>query len=382
MKTLRILGIRGLPAAHGGFETFAEHLALYLRDRGWRVIVYCQEQGATSIQHDTWQGIERVNVAVPGNGALSTMHFDWRSTKDASRYGDVCLTLGYNTAIFNTLLRLKGAPNLINMDGIEWRRAKWSRLPKAWFWLNDWIGCWVGNHLIADNPGIQSHLMSRVRDEKITMIPYGAVEVTSAPADKVHALGLHPQRYLTVIARPEPENSLLEIVSAFSRKPRGHQLAVLGKYVPEDPYHRAVMAAASDEVRFLGAIYDASTVQALRYHSVAYIHGHQVGGTNPSLVEAMGAGNAIIAHNNAFNRWVAGEQARYFLSVDDLADQLDDVLAHGNQLTAMQDASRSRFREALTWPIVLQAYERLLERFLPTVQMDNTDTAKRSTSPR
>lgn len=370
MKTLRILGIRGLPAAHGGFETFAEHLALYLRDRGWRVIVYCQEQGSTSIQHDTWQGIKRVKVAVPGDGALSTMHFDWRSTADAARHDDVCLTLGYNTAVFNALLRIKGVPNLINMDGIEWRRAKWSRLPKAWFWLNDWLGCWVANHLIADNPAIRYHLMSRVRDDKITMIPYGAAEVLSAPPDKVHALGLHPHRYLTVIARPEPENSLLEIVSAFSRKPRGHQLAVLGKYTPEDPYHRAVMAAASDEVHFLGAIYDASTVQALRYHSVAYIHGHQVGGTNPSLVEAMGAGNAILAHNNPFNRWVAGEQARYFSSVDDLADQLDEVLAHGNQLTTMQAASRSRFREELTWPIVLQAYERLLERFLPIAQLE------------
>lgn len=365
MKTLRILGIRGVPAAHGGFETFAEHLALYLRDRGWRVIVYCQEQGAMSVHHDTWQEIERVRIAVPGSGALSTIRFDWLSTRDAARHGDVCLTLGYNTALFNTLLRCKGVPNLINMDGIEWRRAKWSRLPKTWFWLNDWIGCWVGHHLIADNPAIRSHLMTRVREDKITMIPYGATEVQSAPSEPVRALGLQAQRYLTVIARPEPENSLLEIVSAFSRKRRGHQLAVLGKYSQDDPYQRAVMAAASDEVVFLGAIYEANIVQALRYHSTAYIHGHQVGGTNPSLVEAMGAGNAVIAHDNPFNRWVAGEQACYFASADDLSDRLDELLATPERLATMQAHSRARFREALTWPIVLQAYERLLERFLP-----------------
>lgn len=365
MKTLRILGIRGVPAAHGGFETFAEHLALYLRDQGWRVIVYCQEQGTSSVHHDTWQGIERVRISVPGSGALSTIRFDWQSTRDAARHGDVCLTLGYNTAVFNTLLRCKGIPNLINMDGIEWRRAKWSRLPKAWFWLNDWIGCWVGHHLIADNPAIRSHLMTRVHADKITMIPYGATEVQGAPTESVQALGLQPQRYLTVIARPEPENSLLEIVTAFSRKRRGLQLAVLGKYAQDDPYQRAVMAAASDEVVFLGAIYEADIVQALRYHSMAYIHGHQVGGTNPSLVEAMGAGNAVIAHDNPFNRWVAGDHASYFTTAEVLANRLDELLASTERLASMQAHSRARFHEALTWPIVLQAYERLLERFLP-----------------
>lgn len=380
MKTLRILGIRGLPAAHGGFETFAEHLALHLRDQGWRVIVYCQELGAVAVQHDTWQGIERVRISVPGDGALSTMHFDWRATLDAAHHRDVCLTLGYNTAVFNTLLRLKGVPNLINMDGIEWRRAKWGRLPKTWFWLNDWIGCWVGNHLIADNPAIHTHLVTRVHTDKVTMIPYGAVEVLHAPTKAVQALGLQPQRYLTVIARPEPENSLLEIVAAFSRRPRGYQLAVLGKYSQDDPYHRSVMAAASDEVRFLGAIYDPDTVQALRYHSTAYIHGHQVGGTNPSLVEALGAGNAVIAHGNPFNRWVAGTQARYFSSVDDLTTLLDELLGHPDRFASMQGGSRARFHEALTWPIVLQAYEHLLERFLPATQLLNASTAKRPAS--
>ncbi|MBW4947893.1 DUF1972 domain-containing protein, partial [Klebsiella pneumoniae] len=93
MKTLRILGTRGIPAAHGGFETFAEHLALYLRDRGWRVIVYCQEIGQTPIVHDTWQGIERVRISVPGDNSLSTMRFDWLTILDAAKHNDLCLTL-------------------------------------------------------------------------------------------------------------------------------------------------------------------------------------------------------------------------------------------------------------------------------------------------
>lgn len=166
--TLRILGTRGVPAAHGGFETFAEHLAHHLVGRGWRVVVYCQQDGDGPVHEDTWQGIERVHVPVSRPGAAGTIVFDWIATRHAARHGDLCLTLGYNTALFCAWLRLKGVRNIINMDGIEWRRQKWGWLAKAWFWLNDWAGCWLGNHLVADNPGIARHLQTRVSASKIT----------------------------------------------------------------------------------------------------------------------------------------------------------------------------------------------------------------------
>ena len=121
--TLRILGIRGIPAAHGGFETFAERLAPYLVSRGWRVIVYCQQLGRGEATSDTWEGIERVHIPVPRDGALGTMHFDLLSTLHARRSPGLCLTLGYNTAFLWPLLRTRGVLNVANMDGIEWRRA-------------------------------------------------------------------------------------------------------------------------------------------------------------------------------------------------------------------------------------------------------------------
>lgn len=154
-KRLSILGTRGVPAAHGGFETFAERLSLFLVERGWDVTVYCQEDGEPSIVEDTWHGVRRVRVSVSQSGAKGTVVFDWIATKHAARNGGLCLTLGYNTAVFCTLLRLKGTPNIINMDGIEWRRPKWGRAEQAWLYLNEWAGCWLGNHLIADNPGIK-----------------------------------------------------------------------------------------------------------------------------------------------------------------------------------------------------------------------------------
>jgi len=365
-KTLRILGTRGVPAAHGGFETFAEYLSLYLVAKGWRVVVYCQDDGVGPVFEDTWLGVERVHIPVAQDGPKGTIVFDWQATAHAAKHQDLCLTLGYNTAVFCALLRLKGIPNLINMDGIEWSRRKWGPVAKLWFWLNDWAGCWLGNHLVADHPQIKVHLSSRVRAHKITMIPYGADAVRTAPTGPVTTLGLEPGKFLTVIARAEPENSILEIVSGFSAKVRGMQLVVLGNYAEDNVYHRAVKAAASSEVRFVGAIYDKTVVQALRFHSAAYVHGHQVGGTNPSLVEALGAGNAVVAHDNRFNRWVVGDGAMYFKDAHRFSDCMDTLIRHPDALTRLRQHGQARYGDAFTWEHVLQQYESLLIHYLPS----------------
>ncbi|MCZ4313842.1 DUF1972 domain-containing protein [Comamonadaceae bacterium G21597-S1] len=365
VRTLRILGTRGVPAAHGGFETFAEYLSLHLAAHGWRVIVYCQEEGTGPLFGDTWQGVERIHIPVAQQGPKGTIVFDWRATTHAAKHRDLCLVLGYNTAVFCALLRIKRIPNLINMDGIEWSRAKWGPVAKTWFWLNDWAGCWLGNHLVADHPQIKKHLETRVKGDKITMIPYGADALDHADVESLHALGLSPGTFMTVIARAEPENSLLEIVQGFSARPRGVQLVVLGNYEDTNAYHRAVKAAASSEVLFVGAIYDKNVVQALRFHCVAYIHGHQVGGTNPSLVEALGAGNAVIAHDNRFNRWVASDGAVYFSNAQNFAQRMDEILADKGQMLQLRKHGTERFNDLFTWPAVLDQYEQLLKRFTP-----------------
>lgn len=365
MGKIRILGTRGVPALHGGFETFAERLALYLVDRGWEVTVYCQEEGDGPIREDRWSGVRRVFVFSRFSGALGTVVFDWRSVRHAAQEDGLVLTLGYNTAAFCVRYRQRGLVNLINMDGIEWKRQKWRALERAWLYLNDWLGCLLGNHLIADHPEIARHLQTRVPADKITMIPYGADKVTAADAALLGEYALQPDQYAIVIARPEPENSILEIVEAFSRKPRGLKLALLGRYDPETtPYHRRVLDAASDEVMFLGPIYEKAKVDALRKFALLYIHGHSVGGTNPSLVEALGAGLPVLAHDNAFNRWVAGEEARYFSSTDSCAALFDALLSDSSLLSLMGAASSRRHLERFTWEQVLGDYESLFRPFL------------------
>ncbi|GAB3048419.1 DUF1972 domain-containing protein [Stenotrophomonas tumulicola] len=357
-KSLRILGIRGVPAAHGGFETFAEYLSLYLVEKGWNVTVYCQEDGHGKPWTDSWEGITRVHFPVSQTGPAGTIAFDLKSTLHAAAAAEPCLILGYNTAVFMSLLRLRGIPCLINMDGIEWARAKWGSMAKLWFWMNDWAGCWLGTHLIADHPEIKRHLSSRARESKITTIPYGAPHVLEAETTALEQWGLQSGKYLTVIARPEPENSILEIVQGFSSRSRDLKLLVLGNYDRSNSYQASILDAASDDVIFAGAIYDGEIVRAIRYHCLAYVHGHQVGGTNPSLVEALGAGNAVIAHDNRFNRWVAGDCAEYFTDAESLGVILNNIDA--TMIDRMQGGSRRRFQDGLTWPQVLSEYELLI----------------------
>jgi glycosyltransferase involved in cell wall biosynthesis len=364
-KQLSIMGTRGIPAQHGGFETFAERLALYLTQRGWTVTVYCQGQaGAAQLTEDSWCGVRRIFVPVKREGAMGTVEFDWRSVRIAAeRESALVLTLGYNTAVFCTYLRWRGVRNLINMDGLEWRRTKWRWHERAWLYMNERIGCWTGNHLIADHPSIAAHLGTRVNHKKITMIPYGADRIDESCGDLPRELGLGNTPYALVIARPEPENSVLEIVTAFSRRLRGAKLVVLGKYDPaRNLYHREVIDAAGVEVVFPGAIYDQNAVKVLRRKALFYLHGHQVGGTNPSLVEALGARSAVIAHDNEFNRWVAGPDARFFSTESDCDLHISALLADSATVRAMREASGRRFDSAFRWDSVLAQYEALLER--------------------
>jgi len=376
--SLAIMGIRGVPARHGGFETFAARLAPHLAARGWRVSVYCQEDAREPLRTTEWEGVRRVHIGVGPDTAFNSVRFDWACVRHAVRERPpLVLTLGYNTAAFGIALRAAGIRNVINMDGIEWSRSKWGPAARTWLYFNEWAGSLLGNHLLADHPEIARHLSRRVRPAKITTIPYGT-DADAAPPTPEHAaaeaallapLGVQPGGYVTLIARPEPENSVLEMVRAFSARPRGLRLVVLGAYYPDKvPYHARVQAEASAEVLFPGGVYDPSTVNALRRHGLLYLHGHRVGGTNPSLLEAMGAGNAVLAHDNRFNRWVAGDGARYFTDTAACTAALDALLADAPLRARLAEANRRRAAAEFSWAASLERYEATLSAQLPACE--------------
>lgn len=359
---LHILGTRGVPAKHGGFETFAEQFALYMVSRGHHVTVYCQAAGHEPAFQDVWEGVHRVGLP-ESEGPKGTIRFDFRSAWAASRKPNATLlTLGYNTAVFSLLHRFRHERHFMNMDGIEWRRQKWSLPQRLWLRMNEWCGAHWANHLIADHPAIKAHLSQLVNPNKITVIPYGADAITSADARLLEPFGLQPGQYYIVIARPEPENSILEMVEAYKLSPRKVPLVMLGNYRPtENEYHAKVLAAAKGaNILFPGAIYETAVVIALRYYATAYLHGHQVGGTNPSLVEALAAGNAVIAHRNPFNEWVAGSSARFFSDVRELDELFTALESDAGEILAMKAGSRARHALCFRSELILNAYEQLL----------------------
>ena len=363
-RKLLILGTRGIPANYGGFETFAQRLALYLVQRGWEVTVYCQVNTPKLITKQ-WQGINLVYIPSNSNSALNTVIFDYKSTIHALKQEGIILVLGYNTAIFSILYWLKKRVSIMNMDGMEWWRSKWNFFQKVWLFLNERCGAIFSDHLIADHPQIKKHLTSYVSPKKISVIPYATEPVNRVDKNLLKAYQLVPNQYSLVIARPEPENSILEIVSAFSSRKWGQKLVILGRYLPQIvPYHKEVMDAASDEVIFAGAIYEKEIVDSLRFYARLYIHGHTVGGTNPSLVEALAAGTPILAQDNSFNQWVAGDKAHYFRDQDDCLEELKQLLYNTDELENMRLASKARYWEQFSEERDLKAHEKLFSTYV------------------
>jgi len=361
---LRILGTRGIPADHGGFEVFAEHLSQFLVMRGWDVTVYCQADGPEDppgVRETVWRGVRRVHIQAPPR-SLGSVVFDFRSVMHALNEPGLVYTLGYNTAIFNVFLKLRGRVNVINMDGFEWRRSKWPSWVKAWLRLNERAACLIGDVLVADNPEIGRYLEQiGVHPSRINVAAYGARAVTEADAGVVREMGLEPGRYALVVARPEPENSILEIVRAFQAAEIDAQLVVLGDLNPDDnEYHRKILASCGPKVSIPGAIFEPTKIDALRRHCRLYVHGHQVGGTNPSLVEALGAGSAVLAHDNPFNRWVAGAAGRFFADEADCRDQMRALFDADVELAAMSRAAREQHARLFRLEAVLAQHEAIL----------------------
>lgn len=354
---LAILGTRGIPALYGGFETFAEELSVRLVTRGMEVTVYCEAGVGDKAQ--TYRGVRLVHIPVGRFGPLTTIIFDLLCLWHARKSFDVVYMLGYGASIFCFIPRLWGREVWINMDGVEWARSKWGSVAKAWFKIMEAVAMWTPDRVIADAEEIHRHLRSRHPHlPPVSVIAYGASVVKEAPdARLLEEWQLTPGRYYLVVCRLEPENSVREIVEGYLQSDSAHPLVVVGGLDPTSGYVQQLLQLKKERVRFIGPVYQKEKLQALRYHTLAYFHGHTVGGTNPSLLEALGCGNLVIAHNNAFNREVAGERASYFRQEEDVAAGIRAVESHPLEyLSRLGDLARERIEKTYSWDSIADAY--------------------------
>ena len=357
-----ILGARGIPASYGGFETFAEQLATRLVARGHAVTVYAET--SEPAPDSDYQGVRVRYRRRPRWGAASVLAYDCACLWDARKGYDLVYMLGYGAAWACWWPRVFGVPVWINVDGLEWARSKWGRGARLYLRAMEWMATRAATRLIADADAIaQRFRKTYPRGAPSSFIAYGAELVQDGDVDASvpAAWGLQPHQYMLVVARPEPENHVLEIIQGYALHGGPWPLVVVGDVSGGSAYQQRLKQLASDRVRFLGGIYDARQLASLRVHAACYLHGHSVGGTNPSLLEALACGNWVIAHDNPFNREVARDAADYFQTPEQLALCMDRVV----RVTSHDRLARSVRGRAIvdsfySWEAVAEAYEELI----------------------
>lgn len=317
---IAITGTRGIPNNYGGFEQCAENLAVLLVKAGHEVSVYSPDYH--EYDQDEFHGVKIIKQWNPEKkiGTVGNFIYDYKCMRHAIKSEcDILLVLGYTTAsVFFPFLR-KGKSILVtNMDGLEWKRDKWNDLVKKlakWF---ESLGARYSDHLISDNGEIRNYLL-REYNINSTFIAYGA-EIFNTPNESVlSSYGVESMKYDLLIARLEKENNIEIILDGIVLSAEKTQFLVIGKN--QTPYGEYLKDKykSSDHIRFMGGIYNQDHLSNLRYFGRYYLHGHSVGGTNPSLLEAMASSAYIISHDNLFNRDVLGDQAWYYDSPEALA---------------------------------------------------------------
>ena len=360
MIKLVILGTRGIPARYGGYETFADQLATRLASRGVQVTVCCPSPAPKS--NETYSGVILRYVKYPALGKYAEMFWDARCFCAVRGQYDVVYMLGMGGAFAAWVPRLFGASVWINTDGIEWKRTKFTGVQRAYIALVEALSVLLATRIIADSKAIATYLRKRYFGwNTVSTIAYGADIPSEPPAQKLlEEWDLQADGYFVVVCRLEPENHVLEIVEGYLQSISTLPLVVLGNIENPNQYVKKLLAYRGDRVHFIGTLYDQNKLAALRFHARAYLHGHSVGGTNPSLLEAMACSNLVIAHDNPFNREVIGDAGLFFSTHQQLTTIVDAINAHQVNGQALRQQALDTIRARYQWEQITDAYYSLL----------------------
>ena len=362
---IAILGTRGVPASYGGFETAVEEIGKRLVERGYDVTVYCRNPGQ---QQTEYLGMQLVNLPAVRHRFTETLSHTALSTVHAVIKGrpDAVLLLNAGNAPMLKPLRLAGIPTAIHLDGLESKREKWRGAGARYYrWAEDASVKW-GQEVIADAQAIADHVQARY-SRQCVVISYGAPVIDPA-ADRLGELQVEAGKYHLVVARFEPENHVLDVVHAYRASNETRPLVVVGGAPYSQGYVDAVHVAAAKDPRiaFTGGIYDQELLDQLYGNAITYIHGHSVGGTNPSLLRAMGAGAAVLAFDVEFNREVTDNQALFWSDAEQLTSVLNQIASGelDQHLGNLRLLSQQRILEHYQWEHVTDQYEALIKRLV------------------
>ncbi len=356
---IAILGTRGIPNQHGGFEQFAQNLSGFLVLRGHEVYVY--NSSSHSYKESQWKGVNIIHKFDPEDkiGTVGQFIYDFNCIIDSrKRNYDVILQLGYtSSSIWHNFLP-KSSKIITNMDGLEWKRTKYNKYVQKFLKYAERLAVKSSDYLIADSIGIKAHLKDKYNADS-KFIAYGA-RVFNQPNIKVlNEYNLKSLEYNLLIARLEPENNIETILDGVEKSSIDIPFLVIGKHKTNYGEYLKERYKNSNQIFFLGGIYNQEYLNNLRYFSNLYFHGHSVGGTNPSLLEAMASNALIVANNNIFNKSILGDDCLYFKNSDDVAEAL---INDKKEYKSFLSNNILKIKKIYDWEIINNQYEEFIKK--------------------
>lgn len=364
---IAFISTRGIPNNYGGFEQFAEYISVGLAERGHEVTVYSPHYHP--YKEDEYKGVRIKHIYSPEQwmgGSLGSFFYDYSCLKDALKNEDfdIIYEAGY-TSIIPAYIRFN-VKNIqrplftTNMDGLEYKRTKFNPLVRRFVFWEERMAVKHSHFLIADNMGIHDYYKEKYGRES-KFLAYGANIYDDYDALILKEWNLSVNDYYLLVARIEPENNLDMAIKGYkeSKEYGKRPLIIVGK--TNTPYGKQLIKKYGNDpnIRFIGGIYDFKKLNSVRHFSFAYFHGHSVGGTNPSLLEAMASDCFILAHDNIFNKAVLGENAIYYPSSTDVIDILNniDVLAAQKKEQFTQN-NIEVIRKEYSWKKLIDEHEK------------------------
>jgi glycosyltransferase involved in cell wall biosynthesis len=372
---IAMVGTRGVPARYGGFETAVEEVGSRLAARGHDVVVYCrtapgQDRPAEHL------GMRLVHLPAARKRSLETLSHSALSVAHLLVHRtDAALVFNAANSPLLPALRLARIPVATHVDGLEWKRAKWGGAGRRYYRMAESLAVRWSDALIADAEGIADYY-DKEFGAPTELLTYGAPLIAPG-SDRLAELGLEPRGYHLAVARFEPENHVHLIVDGYRRSGARKPLVVVGSAPYSDEYTRTVHGLADERVRFLGGVWDQEQLDQLYANCDTYLHGHSVGGTNPSLLRAIGAGAAVLAYDVDFNREVLRESGRFFADATDVARLVD--FAETDEAGTRRSGERARQRAAgYDWDDVASGYEQLAAKLAARAYPKRRPSGRRS----
>ena len=360
-----IIGDRGIPARYSGFSTLVEEIATRMvANHGMDVTVYCRSQYFD--QHPPeFRGVRLVYLAAPGGKSFESLWHSARAILHAAlRPFDVAIVLDPGNSPLTLPLLLRRMPFVIHTDGLGWQRRKWSPLQQRYYRWSEWVSARLAPHLVCDAPAMQRYYLDEYKAAS-AYIPYGG-EAGGPPDDSApERCGLERGRYHLVVARLEPENNVDLIIREYKSSNARLPLVYVGGTPYESDHSRAIFAEADERVKCLGSVYDAGLLNGLYKHCRSYIHGHEVGGTNPSLIRAMAAGAACVPIDVVFHREVLGGQGLFFSrDAGSLAGIITNLEGDDSLTARLGREARTRAERFYRWDAVAAGYAEFVARIV------------------